>query len=237
MFVNYAHRGASTYYPENTLSSFRAGIEMGANGIETDVHQTSDGVLILFHDDTLDRVTDGKGCVSDFTYAELSRLSVRNAAYDRTDKILTLEEFLQHFSGLDLTFAIELKQPHIEKEIIDMLSRFHMQKKTVLTSFDFPSIKRAKAYAPEYPVGLLFGPLDEGNPIEKLRSIGGEQLCPRADKLTKEMVDAWHEMGYSVRAWGVKSEQLMRDTYLLGVDGMTVNFPDKLEKLLRGQHV
>lgn len=235
MFVNYAHRGASTYYPENTLSSFRAGVKMGANGIETDVHQTADGVLILFHDDTLDHVTDGKGRVTDFTYAELSRLRVKNAAYDRTDKILTLEEFLQHFSNLDLTFAIELKQPHIEKEIIDMLSRYSMQKKTILTSFDFDSIRRAKEYAPEYPVGLLFGPLDEGDPVEKLRSIGGEQLCPRADMLKAEMVRTWHEMGYSVRAWGVKTEQVMRDTYFLGVDGMTVNFPDKLEQLLREQ--
>ncbi len=236
MFVNYAHRGASTYYPENTLSSFRAGIDMGANGIETDVHMTADGVLILFHDDKLDRVTDGKGRVTDFTYAELSRLSVRNAAYDRTDKILPLEEFLRHFGTLDITFAIELKQPHIETEIIDMLSRYSMQKKTILTSFDFDSLKRAKAYAPEYPVGLLFGPLDEGDPIEKLRSIGGEQLCPRADMLKPELVQAWHEMGYSVRAWGVKTEKLMTDAYFCGVDGMTVNFPDKLEALRAAQH-
>ncbi len=235
MFVNYAHRGASTYYPENTLSAFRAGVEMGANGIETDVHMTADGVLILFHDDKLDRVTDGKGLVTDLTYEELQRLTVRNAEYERDDKILALADFLHHFGKLDLTFAIELKQPHIEQNVIDMLNAHSMQKKAILTSFDFDSLARAKAYAPEYPVGLLFGPLDTFDPVKKLRSIGGEQLCPRADMLTSELVQRWHEMDFSVRAWGIKTERLMTDTYLCGVDGMTVNFPDKLEKLRREQ--
>ncbi len=235
MFINYAHRGASTYYPENTLSAFYAGINMGANGIETDIHQTRDGVLILFHDDRLDRVTDGSGNVSDFTYAELQRLTVSNPDYDRTDSILSLEDFLRHFSSLNLTFAIELKQPHIEKEIIDLLNAYSMQKKTILTSFDLDSIARAKAYAPEYPVGWLFGPLDKGDPVEKLRFIGGEQLCPRADMLTRELVRMWHEMGFSVRAWGVKTEELMAHALLCGVDGMTVNFPDKLHSLLSKQ--
>lgn len=60
MFVNYAHRGASAYYPENTLSAFYAGVNMGANGIETDIHITKDDILVLFHDDELSRVTDKK---------------------------------------------------------------------------------------------------------------------------------------------------------------------------------
>lgn len=82
MVINYAHRGASTYYPENTLSSSYAGVHMGATGIETDVHKTADGVLVLFHDDTLDRVTDGKGDISDYTYEELLRFTVSYGEYD-----------------------------------------------------------------------------------------------------------------------------------------------------------
>lgn len=66
--VNYAHRGASEYAPENTLSSFYLGLLQGANGIETDVQRTKDGVLVLFHDDTLDRVTDGRGIISDYNF-------------------------------------------------------------------------------------------------------------------------------------------------------------------------
>ena len=235
MFVNYAHRGASSYYPENTLSAFAAGIEMGANGFETDIHQTADGILVLFHDDTLERVTDGIGRVTECTYDGLQQLNVINPAFERSDKILSFEDFLKAFGALSLTFAIELKQPHIEKEIIDMLNKYAMQPKTILTSFDFDSLARAKAYAPEYPVGLLFGKRDTYDPVKKLRSIGGEQLCPHADLITAESVRRWHDMGFSVRAWGIKDEAVMRRVYDCGVDGMTVNFPDKLCDLMNNR--
>ena len=74
--INYAHRGASEYAPENTLSSFYLGMIQGANGIETDVHRTKDGVLVLFHDDTLDRVSDGVGKISDYTFEELRKVKI-----------------------------------------------------------------------------------------------------------------------------------------------------------------
>ena len=110
---------------------------MGANGIETDVHRTKDGVLVLFHDDALDRVTDGHGPVSGCTYEELARLTVFNADYGRADKITTLEDFLRYFGWRDLTFAVELKQEGVEKETIDLLNRYRMRDKTILTSFRF----------------------------------------------------------------------------------------------------
>ena len=103
MFVVYAHRGASEYYPENTLSSFYAGVDMGANGIENDVQRTKDGVLVIFHDDTIDRVTDGSGKVSDYTYEELLKFTVKNEKYNRADKIMTFEEFLKYFGWRELT--------------------------------------------------------------------------------------------------------------------------------------
>lgn len=235
MFVNYAHRGASTYYPENTLSSFYAGVFMGANGIETDVHRTKDGVLVLFHDDALDRVTDGHGPVSGCTYDELARLTVFNADYGRADKITTLEDFLRYFGWRDLTFAVELKQEGVEKETIDLLNRYRMRDKTILTSFTFENIARAREIDPGYKVGYLFGPKNTDDPVSRLRSIGGEQLCPRADMLTKEWVGEMHRLGFSVRAWGVKDEAMMAHAVLCGADGMTVNFPDKLHEYLNGQ--
>ncbi len=233
MFVNYAHRGASSYYPENTLSSFEAGILMGANGVETDVHQTRDGVLVLFHDDKLDRVTDGQGPITDYTYEELLRLTVRHAETGRTDKILSFEDFLRRFSSLDLSFAIELKQPFIEKETIDLLNRYGMREKTILTSFTFENLARAKAYAPDYRVGLLYSNVKTSDPVGLIRSINGEQLCPYAEDLTKESVARFHEMVFSVRAWGVKNEEIMAHAVNCGVDGMTVNFPDKLDAYLK----
>ena len=75
-FINYAHRGASSYAPENTMSAFYLGLRRGANGIETDVQRTKDGVLVLFHDDTLKRVTGQEGSIQDYTYEELQGFDV-----------------------------------------------------------------------------------------------------------------------------------------------------------------
>jgi len=232
VMINYAHRGASTYYPENTLSAFYAGVDMGANGIETDVQKTKDGVLVLFHDDTVDRVTNGTGAVSDHTYAELLELTVSNGEYGRNDKITTFEDFLRYFGWRDLTFAIELKQKETEKEVIAMLDKYGMREKTIITSFDFENLVRVKQIAPEYKVGYLYGP-DVKDAPEKLAGIGGEQLCPKAETITPEMVEKFRGMGYSVRAWGVKNEEIMAYAVHCNVDGMTVNFPDKLNTLLK----
>ena len=231
MFVNYAHRGASHYYPENTLSSFYAGLRMGANGIETDIHKTKDGVLVLFHDDTLERVTDGAGNISDYTYEELLNFRVFNPDHSREDRILAFEDFCKYFSFRNLTFAIELKQDHVEKETIDMLEAYGMRKKVILTSFNYESLKNARAYHPGYRIGYLYDK-SEQNALEKMQAIGGEELCPEAEFLTHEMVKEYHDKGFNVRAWGVYNPEIMRNACLCEVDGMTVNFPDLLTEFL-----
>ena len=229
--INYAHRGASEYFPENTLSSFYAGVTMGATGIETDVHKTKDGILVLFHDDTLERVTGRSGAISDYTYSELREFLVHNPAKDRWDRITTLEQFLHCFGWRDLTFAIELKQDGIEKETIDMLEAYHMREKTILTSFNFESIRNAKAYNPAYRVGYLYQCSHE-EAFERLQSIHGEELCPEARTMTPEQTARDQSLGYSVRAWGVYDIALMKHVCNCGANGMTVNFPDRLTAYL-----
>lgn len=231
MFINYAHRGASEYYPENTLSAFYAGLQMGANGIETDIQMTKDGVLVLFHDDTVERVTDGEGAICDHTYAELSHLLVRNEATGMVDRILTLEDFLKYFSFRNLTFAIELKQDHVERETIDMLETFGMREKTILTSFNYESIRNAKRYNPNYRVGYLYE-ADEKDAVKKIQAIGGEELCPLAETMDHRTVREYQSMGLSVRVWGVYTPAIMEAAYACGVNGMTVNFPDVLTEFL-----
>ena len=231
MFINYAHRGASEYYPENTMSAFDAGIRMGANGIETDVQRTRDGELVLFHDASLERVTGVSGMLADFTLEELSTMCVRSKDGTRSDVIPTLEGFLAGYGSLDITFAIELKADGVARDTIDLLERYHMREKVVLTSFSFENICEAKAYAPGYRVGLLYGE-KEPDPVGKILSIGGEELCPHASLVTKELVDRYHAMGLNVRAWGVKDRDVMEHVVLCGADGMTVNFPDVLAAYL-----
>lgn len=229
-FVNYAHRGASEYLPENTLLAFYTGIYMGANGIETDVQRTKDGILVLFHDDTLKRVTGQAGSVGDYTFAQLQEFDVQKNGF--TDKIVAFEDFLQHFSHRDITFAIELKGTGVEKDTADLLRKYNMLRKTVVTSFQLEYLRTFRAYAPEFQIGYLTESVAEET-FEVLKSMGAEEYCPEAHLMTPDLVEKWHRMGFRVRAWGVYNEELMRHAYICGADGMTVNFPDKLTQYLK----
>ena len=119
----------------------------------------------------------------------------------------------------------------IEKETIDMLEAFHMREKTILTSFDFESIRNAKAYNPEYRVGYLYQCSHE-EALERIQSIHGDELCLKAHTMTPEQTALYQSMGYSVRAWGVYNVELMQHVCNCGANGMTVNFPDKLTAYL-----
>ena len=231
-FINYAHRGASHYYPENTMLSFRHGLEMQANGIETDVQITKDGVLVLFHDDSLDRVTGKTGCVADYTYAELLTFDVHKD--NLTAKIPTFEEFLLEFGKKDLTFAIELKVKGIEKQVADMIYKCGAQDKVIITSFIYDAILEMKNCAPDLRRGYLVFQLD-AKTREEIDNLDLYEICPNGKALSKEEVEEFHQKGYGVRAWNMTNEEIMAETVEKGVDGMTVNFPDKLTEYLKNR--
>ncbi len=229
-FVTYAHRGASHYAPENTMMSFYMGLWQGANGIETDVQKTKDGVLVLFHDNTLTRVTGETGSVSDYTYRELSAFTVKKGAL--WDKIPTFEDFLSHFACRDITFAIELKVEGIEKEVADLIFRYGIEGKTVVTSFHMEYIRAIKEYAPTLRIGYLTKDVSEDT-VNALLAMGADEICPKGCDVTPERVALWHEKGLNVRAWGITDTDIMKSVYDAGVDGMTVNFPDTLLAYIR----
>lgn len=233
VFVNYAHRGASHYLPENTMLAFYAGIYMGANGIETDVQLSADGIPVLFHDDTLTRVTGQSGSVGDYTWQQLQSFCVTKNAF--TDKIVTLEDFLQHFAFRDITFAIELKGAGVEKATADLLRKYNLENKAVVTSFSLEYLENFRSLAPEFQIGYLTEAIHEALLLH-LQQLHCEELCPEAQCVTPESVQHWHSLGFRVRAWGVYDESLMAHAYACGVDGMTVNFPDKLTSLIDATH-
>jgi len=230
--INYAHRGASEYAPENTLSSFYLGMLQGANGIETDVQKTKDGVLVLFHDDTVDRVSDGEGKLSEYTFEELRKLKIYgNSTTSFYDRIVTLREFLEKFSQYDIQFAIELKGECVEEETLDMIKEFGILDKTTFTSFNFDYIEKIKKLNPKARVGWLIGEVTDED-IKRLLGIGGEELAPKAEYITKEVMEKLRKLNLGVRAWGVFNTSLMKRMCALKVDGMTVNFPDRLFQYL-----
>ena len=240
-FVNYAHRGASTYCPENTMLSFYTGMYMGANGIETDVQITKDGVLVLFHDDTLNRILGIDGAIKDYTYAELLGYDVVNGSL--RDKIPTFEDFLSHFAHFDITFAIELKVTGIEREVAAMIHKYGIADKVIITSFIFDAIAEMKRVAPELRIGYLTKltrKTEDGSIVDvadeivsKVIALGAYELCPKGADITAERVAEWKRLGLGVRAWGISNTDIMKNVYDAGVDGMTVNFPDKLTEYIK----
>ncbi len=230
LFITYAHRGASEYRPENTLSSFDLGVEMGANGIECDIQRAKDGTLVIFHDGTLERVTGECGAIADYTYDELQNFSVKNG--ELTDKIPSLEDFLTRYADKNISFAIELKVDGIEQEVADLIFKYGIDKRCTVTSFDIDRLKNIKAYAPTLRIGYLSSEIND-ELIEKLIDMKADEICPEAKNVTKEQVAAWHRLGFNVRAWGVTDENVMKKVYDAGADGMTVNFPDKILQYIK----
>ena len=231
--INYAHRGASEYAPENTLSSFYLGLLQGANGIETDVQRTKDGVLVLFHDDTIDRVTDGNGSLSDYTFDELKKLKIYgNSTTSFYDRIVTLKEFLEKFAFYDIQFAIELKGAEVEEETLSMVKEFGVFEKTTFTSFNFDYIKKIKELDKTARIGWLTKNPGEKE-IQELLHVSGEEMAPQAEYITVDMIKELRSKGLGIRAWGVFNVSLMKKMCMLNVDGMTVNFPDRLYQYLR----
>lgn len=230
MFVNFAHRGASEYAPENTMLAFYLGMYMGANGIETDVQLTKDGICVLFHDGNMQRMCDTNGAISDYTLEELRAFNVTKNGL--SDKIVTLDDFLAHFAFRDITFAIELKSRGSAKPAADIIRRYGICEKVTVTSFNFDELSDMRSYAPEFRCGYLTDKID-GDLLTKMKALGIGEICPVATMCEKDFVSALHARGFNVRAWGVSNEELMRKVYDAGCDGMTVNFPDKLTEYIK----
>lgn len=225
-----AHRGASTYAPENTFAAFDLALDLGARHLELDVQQSSDGHLVIIHDDLLNRTTNGHGPVWQHTLAELQALDA-GAWFDRKftgERIPTLEAVLQRYAGrAHLHVEIKGKSEGLSERTADRIRALNWTQAVTMTSFQKDKLEALRAYAPELPAGWLLRTLDD-EVISEAQRMGITQLCPKADSVTPAIVTKLRSAGFNVRAWGVSDEALMRRVADAGVDGMTVNFPDQL---------
>jgi glycerophosphoryl diester phosphodiesterase len=234
-FLVIAHRGASSYAPENTLAAFDLALHMGVTHIELDVHCTSDGHLVVIHDETVDRTTDGSGPVASSTLAALRGLDAGAwfGEQFRGERIPTFEEVLTRYQGrLHIHTELKGRTAHLAQRTADMVRANGMVAQVTMTSFHKPWLEAIRAYAPELPTGWLVGEVSEAV-LTQARELGLTQLCPRAPAVTPELVRRVQSAGFVVRAWGVANEALMRQVVDAGADGMTVNFPDQLLAYLR----
>ena len=210
-----AHRGAPREYPENTLPSFARALELGADGIELDVHATRDGVVVVHHDAvprarTTDRRLTGRP-IADLTYDELRAFSVAPDV-----GIPTLAEVLALVGRAAVTY-VELKGAGIERETIDVIRQSDVR--CALHSFDHAAIARAQALAPEIRRGLLFSrrPVD---PAPSMEAAGAHDAWVEWPLVDQGFVAAVRRIGGSVIAWTVNDAAAARRLTSLGVDGL-----------------
>jgi glycerophosphoryl diester phosphodiesterase len=225
-----AHRGASSYAPENTFAAFDLALQMGARHLELDVHFTSDGHVVVIHDDTVDRTTNGHGPVTSHSLAALAALDAGSwfAEMFAGERIPTFADVLERYKGR-AHIHTELKghSAQLSERTADLVRTHGMVRDVTITSFQRTKLEEMRSSAPELPTGWLVGEVSDAI-ITDARAIGLTQLCPRANTITAALVRRLHAEGFSVRAWGVATEELMRRVVEAGADGMTVNFPDKL---------
>lgn len=238
MFVNYAHRGASAYAPENTMISFRKALQLGANGIELDLQRTKDGKIVIFHDKNIDKKSNGKGKISDYTYKELLDFDF-GSWFDikyKDERIVLFENFAKEFLSKNLTFAIELKQEGIEKDVLDIIKKYATYDDIYITSFNFNALNNVRAIDSNIKLSWLIEDRINIDNISKLLEINGIQICPNAEDVTIEDIKLANKSGVRVRLWGVSNEDVMRKAFNFNIDGMTVNFPDKLKELMEEKY-
>jgi glycerophosphoryl diester phosphodiesterase len=237
-----AHRGASAYAPENTVAAFERAIALRADGIETDVRASRDGVLVLVHDERVDRTTDGEGKVDRLSFEELQRLDAGRPFNPRFagERIPTVEAFLDRY-GRRVPLCLEVKQVGVEARLIELVRQRGLLQPTPpddvaprdmvalppvsFTSFKFEACLAVKQAAPEAMVGFLTPDFDDLT-IKRVADAKLDQICPRAESVAADRVLTARDRGLSVRAWGVADREVLRAAVKGGVDGVTCNWPD-----------
>ena len=236
--LNIAHRGLSGLYPENTMLAFEKAIEVGCDGIETDVQLTKDGVAIICHDEELDRTTTGKGLLCNYTYDELMQLDagIKFGEEFRGLKLPTLEEFLAYVCDKDIIINLEIKNSIIHYENIEditysLIKKYNMQDKVIVSTFDHYSIKKCLRLDKNIKTGVLYWDCIY-EPYNYVNMLGADALHPEYHSVTKEIVEKAHGNYLDVNVYTVNSKEDMKKMINLGVDGIITNYPNILKELL-----
>jgi glycerophosphoryl diester phosphodiesterase len=252
----FAHRGASATFPENTIEAFAAGLRDGAERLELDVHASADGVVMVIHDATLVRTTDGSGPVRSLPLAALERLDAghRFRAPDGTYpyrgrglRLPTLAALLETFPDVPLNIEIKQETPPIEAAVLATLDRFGARPRTLLAAEEGTIMARIRAAAPDVLTG--FSAPDVADFLLRLRA--GElagyrppgvalQVPPAFHDtpiITPESIAAAHRLGLEVHAWTINDEDEMHALLDLGVDGLMTDLPARGVEVLRRRGV
>lgn len=245
--VAIAHRGSRTLWPENTDVAFQGAYELGYRHLETDLHMTADGVLVCFHDETVDRTTDGTGFVEDFTLAQLQSLDA--GFRHRTEEgfsfrgqgvtVPTLEWLLTSFP--DSSLVLDLKIDGLAETLAALVDDLNAYERLIVGSFSDARLSEFR----ELTDGRV--PVSSGSALSRLwvlssrvgRGVAGEASALQLPThmrgirvVDEKLVDAAHEAGLQVHVWTINERAEMTRLLDMGVDGLVTDRPDILKELL-----
>ncbi len=220
------HRGAAAEEPENTLRGFQRGLELGVAGMELDVQLTQDGRLAVIHDATVDRTTNGRGRVRDFTLAELQRLDA-----GKGERIPGLEEVVALVRGRAY-LLVELKQMEAAPALLRFCQERRLFEEVRIISFWHPAVKAFKEQEPRLQTGvLLVGcPAD---PPGLARAALADTLVLNYQYVNRELVDAAHRQGLKVSIWNIDSPEILKPYLEMNPDAICTNRPGEMMQYLR----
>jgi len=231
----FAHRGGASEAPENTMPAFAQAVAMGYRYLETDAHVTADGVLVAFHDDRLDRVTDGTGLIAELPWSEVQRAKV-----DGREPIPLLEDLLATWP--DVRINIDPKQDAVAEVLAQAIVRTSSVDRVCVGAFSDRRIAKVKALTGP---GLCtsMGPREVARLVSASRGGPGRaglrspcaQVPPRQGRLplvTRRLVDTAHRLGVQVHVWTIDDRAEMERLLDLGVDGLMTDRPQVLKDLL-----
>ncbi len=246
--VNVAHRGASFDAPENTLSAYRLAISAGANGAECDVHATSDGVIVLSHDQSTKRTLGGNGDVTKTTFEELRKLDAgawKNEKF-KGEKIPTLEEYLEVLKGTTCHPVIEIKMEGIERQVLDAVRKFGMTDVSTIIAFSPKVVREVRRLEPGLCVAWLYSEnlKDKGTPeenadrlakllIDRAKELDTNVLDLNYGILSRPLVKKLQDAGIHVWCWTVNDPGRMNILLDYGVESITTDRPDVLAEVLK----
>ncbi|KFF07079.1 glycerophosphodiester phosphodiesterase [Flavobacterium reichenbachii] len=221
-----AHRGAKAYEPENTLIAFQKALDLNADGIELDVHLSADGHIIVIHDETIDRTTDGNGLVNSFSLSELKSFLI-----DGKYKIPTLNEVFDLVDKKCL-INIELKGLGTARKVVKIIEEYISEKNWnyedfIVSGFDWNMLEETSNLNSKIPIGVL----TEENIAAALafaENIKAKAIHPDFHLLNNENVLQIQEKGFMVLPWTINSEEDIQKVKSYKVDGIISDNPDKI---------
>lgn len=242
--LNIAHRGFSGKYPENSRAAFEAAFKLkGCDGVESDVHLTKDGEPVIIHDDLVDRTTDGKGMVCDYTFKEIRKLDCGgwfNKEFSG-ERIMHLDELIELMLEHDSTMNIEIKNylvfyEGIEEIVLKSIDKYKARDKIFLSSFNHFAMNISKKIDPQIRTGYLMEyPMIAAD--NYVAENGMDAFHPAYQwlfyKNDPDIVARMQSRGINVNTWTVNEKADMQACVDLGVNGIITNYPDRLIEVLK----